>query len=353
LETLVLLLKQFILPLVTTALVVGGLAGSHILLEARFKDRPERNLHRQLIMLGLTLFGLLLIVLSLPLGETLRGQVLSLIGIVLSAALALSSTTFLGNALAGIMLRTVRSFRMGDFIRVQDHFGRVSGRGLFHVEIQTENRDLTTLPNLFLATHPVKVTRASGTIVTSEVSLGYDVPRQQVEALLVEAAGAAGLEEPFVYLTRLGDFSVAYRVHGLLPEVKQFLSAGSRLNAMLLDTLHREGIEIVSPNFMNTRATGDKMFIPPRQEASEEKAPETDPEAIIFDKAEHAETLEEKKEQMKTIEATLGELEKSLAGAAEGEPRDRLQEKIGRCTAIRDRLKSHLEEASRQAERKE
>ena len=64
-------------------------------------------------------------------------------------------------------LRAVRNFRMGDFIRVAEHFGRVSERGLFHTEIQTENRDLTTLPNLFLVTHPVTTIRTSGTIVST------------------------------------------------------------------------------------------------------------------------------------------------------------------------------------------
>jgi len=37
---------------------------------------------------------------------------------------------------------------------VGDYFGRVTERGLFHVEIQTEDRDLATLPNMFLVSQP-------------------------------------------------------------------------------------------------------------------------------------------------------------------------------------------------------
>ena len=70
---------------------------------------------------------------------------LQLYGIVLSATIALSSTTLVGNAMAGIMLRTLRNFSPGDYVHVGDYFGRISEMDLLHTEIQTEERDLTTL----------------------------------------------------------------------------------------------------------------------------------------------------------------------------------------------------------------
>ena len=70
----------------------------------------------------------------------------------------------------------MRNFRPGDFVRVGERLGRVTERGLFHTEIQTEDRDLTTLPNLYLVTNPVTVVRASGTIVSTTVD-GTAKPR--------------------------------------------------------------------------------------------------------------------------------------------------------------------------------
>jgi len=134
-------------------------------------------------MVLLTAAGLLIVILVIPMGDTMRGQVLSLIGILLSAAIALSSTTVPGNAMAGVMMRGVRNFRMGDFIRAGEHFGRVSEQGLFHTEIQTEDRELTTIPNLHLVTHPVTTIRTSGTMISTSVSLGYDVSRLRIEEL--------------------------------------------------------------------------------------------------------------------------------------------------------------------------
>ena len=200
-----------LLPALTVlALLVVCLPLAHrSLLGERSKVGTEQRLPRQLALLGVTLFGLVLLVIALPLETETRGQVLSLAGIAFTAVLTLSSTTFVGNAMAGLMLRSIRSFRPGDYIRVDGSFGRVTERGLFHVEIQTVDRDLTTLPNTFLITHPVKVVRADGTIVSETVSLGYDVSRQRVEALLLQAAERTGLVEPFVQVTELGDYSVA------------------------------------------------------------------------------------------------------------------------------------------------
>ncbi len=213
---------------VTALLLVAVVFALHVYFEKRLKVRPQLGFQRQTVMLLLTLLGLLMLIVTSPLSDAQKGQLLSLIGLLLSATIALSATTFLGNAMAGIMLRAVRSFRTGDFVRVADYFGRVSERGLFHTEIQTEERDLVTLPNLFLATNPVKVIRSSGTIVTSEVSLGYDVPRARVRKLLLEAVEAAELGEGYVHVVSLGDFSVVYRACGLLTEVKQFISSRSR-----------------------------------------------------------------------------------------------------------------------------
>ena len=101
------------------------------IMERRFAGSLDHKFRLQLLMLVLSFIGLLAIILALPLSETQTGQLLSLLGILLSAAIALSSTTFVGNMMAGLMQRVVRNFRPGDFIRVGDYFGRVSEQGLF------------------------------------------------------------------------------------------------------------------------------------------------------------------------------------------------------------------------------
>ncbi len=296
----------------TIALVIVGLWFVQRVLQRRAQQIGGHTFRDQLIMLGLTLLGILLVIMAMP-SNALRGQLLSLLGILLSAAIALSSTTVLSNAMAGVMLRAVRSFRMGDFISVSDKFGRVSERGLFHTEIQTADRDLVTFPNLHLVTHPVTTVRSSGTIVSATVSLGYDVPRSRIEELMLQAAREEGLQDAFTQVLGLGDFSVTYRVAGLLTDVKTLISCRSNLARRVMDELHRGGIEIVSPTFMNQRVFPHESQFIPEQLKERPPAPAATaaaPEAVVFDKADEAEALEFLEFRLTEMDARLNALKK-------------------------------------------
>jgi small-conductance mechanosensitive channel len=295
------------------------------------REEPARptagRFRRQLALVVLAHLAMLVLILTLPVRDELRAQLLSLFGLVFTAIIALSSTTFVSNAMAGLMLRSLGNFHAGDFVLVGEHFGRVTERGLLHTEIQTEDRDLVTVPNLFLITQPVRVVRGSGTIVSCELSLGYDVPRERLTALLQEAARSAELEEPFVLVTDLGDFAVTYRVAGFLADVRRLVTARSALRAAVLDTLHGAGVEIVSPTFMNQRQLEpgrrllprDVAEPPPSAEhgvtAQEAPADDGDVEAIIFDKAETAQRLVELRRSRERLAAELEALRAGDGGA--------------------------------------
>ena len=207
-------------------IIVASVTAIVLPLYFRFVIRPKgvdisnSRWTRQLSFAGLILCFVVAIFLALPVSDSMKGQLFNLLGIALTATIALSSTTFVGNAMAGFMLRAIDAIRPGDFLKVGEHVGRVSEQGILHTEIQTEDRDLTTLPNLYLVTSAVTVVRSSGTIISATVSLGYDISRTKVETLLLEAGERAGLKEPFVQVLELGDFSVNYRIAGFLEEVK-------------------------------------------------------------------------------------------------------------------------------------
>ena len=322
------LIQLWLPTVIASGAVAGILALANWLLISR--ARPTNRLPRQLAMLALTGAGAVLVVLTLPVSELERGQLLGLLGLLVSATIALSSTTIIGNILAGLMLRVLRNFRAGDFVEVDGHFGRVSERGLFHVEIQTEDRDLTTLPNLWLATRPVKVVRASGTIVSANVSLGYDVAHGHAESLLRSAVENAGLQDPFVQILELGDHSVRYRAAGFLREVRHLLGVRSALRACMLDALHGAGVEALSPTFMNQRAVpGERRIIPAAAPTPSGEVPEQ----VIFDKAVAAQTREELASEDERLREQLDGLEHEI-DAAEGARRQALERELG---AVRSR----------------
>lgn len=314
--------------------------GTKWVLEKSSKGKADWGIIKSVILFTIFLVGAIAIVLSLPMDPSTKGNISSLIGIVLSAVFALSSATFMGNGMAGIMLRTINSFKPGDFIRTEDHFGRVTERGLFHTEIQTENRDLTTIPNLFLTTNPVKVIRTSGTFISGICSLGYDVNRIKIEKALLEASERAGLKDGFVRITDLGDFSVVYKVFGLLEDVKTIISAESKLNAMILDCLHEVGIEIVSPNFMNQRQVGETIFIPKKVRKAE-KAQLDDaaaPENVIFDKAEEAESIEKQKDRLADVDEKVKSAQENLKTAETEEAKEECKKRIEKWTNVREKM---------------
>lgn len=302
-------LKELLLPVSLIALVLLGLWFAHWLLLRRSGVNASSQMARQLTFLVVVAVALVLVILILPVPHEMRSQLLSLLGLVLTGVIAFSSTTFVANIMAGLMLRTVRSFQTGDFIRVNDHFGRVTERDLFHIEIQSEERDLITLPNLYVASNPVKVVHSCGTIVSCDISLGYDEPHYRITPLLKQAAEKVGLKEPFVHVRELGDYAISYRVCGFYEEVKQLLSKRSDLRVEVLDQLHGAGVEIVSPSFMNQRQVSGQKFIAASRSAKAARSNPAEHEAaaenLMFDKAERAEKLEALKSELKNLQEDL------------------------------------------------
>jgi hypothetical protein len=217
--------------------------------------------------------------------------------------------------------------------------------------VQTEDRNLVTLPNLSLVTKSVKVFYHTGTIVMAEISLGYDVPRTEVKRLLIEAAEKAELKEPFVYIIKLGDFSISYRLTGLLNEVKHFITARSRLHEEILDVIHNASIEIVSPNFMNTRTVNDTRFIPPKQKP-EEPPQEASPEETVFDKADKAEELEKAKMKLVDIENKIKEAKEKLKASAGEKEREAIEEDIAQLEIYSSSIKIKIEKMQEKIEEK-
>ncbi|MCP4236117.1 MAG: mechanosensitive ion channel family protein [Aestuariibacter sp.] len=329
-------LADYIPSLLTLCVIGLGLAFFHwVLIRRNTHLTSDQRLPRQLIMLLLTFVSVIAFVLSLPLSEAIQNQILALIGILLSGVIAFSSTTIVSNVMAGLVLRFNKPFRLGDFVRVNGFSGRVAEMGLLETEIQTETRELIAFANTILINSPVTVVRSSGAIVSVELSLGYEIHHSKVEQHLLQAGTEAGLEEPFVQVISLGDFSVTYRIAGLLTDVKSMISARSKLHKAVLDCLHSAKIEIVSPTFVNSRPQpDDRVMIPVRQRIVQVNEPDAPrPEDILFDKAEEAEAIQRDK---MTVEAELAAIQEQLSGA-DSEQKDALKTR-------RDELKAQLAE---------
>jgi small conductance mechanosensitive channel len=289
---------------------------------------------------------------ALPDSIVSDSEAVRLVGVMGGVLITLSSTTLLANAMAGFMMRNVKSFNLGDFIEVEDYIGRVSQRGLYHIEIQTAQSDLVTLPNQFLITRPLRVVRASGTFIKAEVSLGYDTPHQRVEPLLIDAAERAGLERAFVQIVTLGDYTVTYRVVAFLDDVKTLFTARSTLLRRVLDALHEADVEIASPMLMGHRTLPTDRPLVPEWDAGlaadaglveADHEPESPaPSEIIFDKADEAVVYDRLSKELEQRKVSARDLEARIK-KAEPDEKDALEEQLASLTRETTLLEAELE----------
>jgi small-conductance mechanosensitive channel len=312
---------------------------------------------KQLIQFAILSIGLIFIVFSLPIAAQYKESILSLLGIIAGATVALSSTTFIANAMSGIMLKVIKPFRIGDYIESGNVFGRVTDIRILHTEVQSVDRDLVTFPNLKLVSNPLKTIRTSGTIISTCVSLGYDVPRRKIEKNMLLAAEKIGLENPFVHVLELGDFSVTYKVGGLLKNIESLITARSDFKKAVLDSLHEADVEIVSPNFMNQRILKEEtVFIPKKEPTKAEvpkKFPEKKPEEIIFDKAIEAEILGKIELVLSNLEEKEKDLKQQVNSVPEQNRKTELSGKLEFLKAWEEEVKTEFEAMKKQIEETE
>ena len=305
-------------------------------------DANEQRFRKQVYTFAILFVGMLVAIFLLPEG-TNQELAFSVIGLVVTGALAISSQSIIANGMAGLLLRSLKKFKPGDFIEVSDRVGRVTELGLFHTEIQTNDRDLTTIPNALMVNQPVKVVRASGTIVSAKISIGYDVSRHELKPLFLDAAIRAELLDPFMQVVELGDYSVVYRVAGFLDTPQRLLAARSKLQGAMLDALHEANVEIMSPMFVATRNTDDDVAIP-RQRRVEGVVEEPDAaEDRTFDKAEMAGGIEAHRRAIAETEKKIEELQGQL-GSSGSENDESIRQRIEACRQKIQHLAGEIED---------
>lgn len=263
-----------------------------------FEKKHLAYYYYQIISVVIFLIGLLLAIVVSPMDDNIKKQILSLIGVLLSSVIALSSTNFIGNAMAGIMLRIAKNYKPGDFIEVDESRGRIYNMGLLSTEIQIITSDTITFPNMYLVKQPIRVIHSNGSFISVAVSLGYDVSRVKIEEFLLEAANKCKLEKNFVYIEDLLDHAVVYRVFGFAPETQKLISLKSDLRKNILDSMHKNGIEIVSPGFVNRRVFDENKQFIPKMQSDKNMKKERNIEKNIFNKADEAENIEKLKEKL-------------------------------------------------------
>ncbi len=202
------------------------------------------------------------------------------ISIFLGVLFSLGSSSAIANLIAGVSLTYMRSFRVGDVIKVGDSTGVVLERRLYITRLKTFKNEVITIPNNIILTSHVnnlsqEVRRGNGLILHTSVTIGYDAPWEKVHALLIEAANRTAhilkSPPPFVLQTALNDFYVAYELNAYTdaPEIMPWIYG--ELHQNIQNTFNEGGVEIMSPHYTQIRdgnhTTIPADYLPPDYEA--------------------------------------------------------------------------------------
>jgi len=207
------------------------------------------NLLRILILI-------LLLIMIFPYLPGSHSDVFKGLSIFIGVIATLGSTSAISNIVGGIVLTYTRSFEDGDYIHINDVKGKVVKRGLLATQIRSYKNEIISIPNSSILTGHVTnystEARTDGLILHTEVTIGYDVPYQKVESLLLQAAetteGIAIDPAPFVLQTNLSDFYVHYELNGTTCQPELIPRLYSTLHRNIQYLFNEAGIEILSPH---------------------------------------------------------------------------------------------------------
>nr|WP_256667805.1 mechanosensitive ion channel domain-containing protein [Pseudomonas sp. R-28-1W-6] len=224
----------------------------------------------RLTALGIWLFALAMAYPYLPGAGTEAFKGLSvLIGLMIS----LGASSVVGQAASGLILTYTHTLRLGEYVRIGEYEGTVIEMGMFTTRIRTGLGEVLTLPNSMITGSVTKnysrAVQGSGYVVDTQVTIGYDTPWRQVEAMLIEAArrtpGIVANPAPQVFQMALSDYYPEYRLVAqvISPQPQPRVQLLTALHASIQDVFNEYGVQIMSPHYITDPRNA--KVVPPEQ----------------------------------------------------------------------------------------
>jgi len=223
---------------------------------------------RRLISVLIWLFAVAIAYPYLPGSQTEAFKGLS---VLLGLMISLGSSSIVGQGAAGLILTYTRTLRQGEYVRVGDCEGTVTDLGIFTTRIQTGLGEELTLPNSMITgavtRNYSRIVQGRGFVLDTTVTIGYDTPWRQVEAMLLEAAGRTpgilAAPCPQVFQTALSDFYPEYRLvaQAVPSSPRPRAEVLSLLHANIQDVFNTHGVQIMSPHYLQDPA--EAKTVPP------------------------------------------------------------------------------------------
>ena len=183
----------------------------------------------------------------------------------IGALVTFGSSGVIGNLLAGILLTYTRAFKVGDVVRIEGVYGKITEKTLLITRVVTSGKEHVTIPNSKVLA--ASVTNYSvhalseGFAVGIAVTIGYDVDWRIVHKLLLD--GAARTEQiatepaPRVLENSFGNYSVEYALRVWTKTSEEIFETCAALRRNVLDAFADAGVEIMTPTILSHRDASD------------------------------------------------------------------------------------------------
>jgi small-conductance mechanosensitive channel len=209
---------------------------------------------RRLIVALLWVFAL---VASYPYLPGSQSDAFKGISVFVGLMISLGSSGLVNQMMSSLVIVYSRSLRAGEFVRIGDVEGTVLHLGALSTKLRTLWNEEVTLPNTVVAsstTTNYSRREKEGVLLRTSVTIGYDTPWRQVEALLLKAAartpGVCETPRPAVVQVGLKDFYVAYDLLVSFRHQEHRLQTFDELHRNIQDAFNEHGVQIMSPNYM-------------------------------------------------------------------------------------------------------
>jgi small-conductance mechanosensitive channel len=197
-----------------------------------------------------------MVILIFPLLPDSETAVFRGVSVFLGVLFSLGSTTIISNVVAGLVLTYMRSFKLGDRVKVGEVLGDVVEKTPFAVRIKTSKKEVVTVPNgTLLSSNVVNYSTSgdekNGIILYMPVTVCYDVPWRRAVELIVEAARKSEYvldnPSPFVLVKNLGNYATEMELNIYTNEPEKQPSIFSELNKNIRDIFEQNGINMTVP----------------------------------------------------------------------------------------------------------
>jgi len=202
------------------------------------------------------------------------------VSIFIGAIISFGSTSAISNIIAGIVITYMRPFQLGDRVKINGIVGDVVEKTILITHLKTAKNEDVTIPNANILLGTItnySKNEENFIILHTTITLGYDLPWQIVEKLLLAAANNTQLIEkkpiPFVLQTSLDDYYVSYELNVYTKQAKKMPFIYSELHKSILEIFNDAGVEILSPAYMSAR-DGSLTTVPSKLNP-EDKSPLT------------------------------------------------------------------------------